>query len=55
MRKCPLSKEQLQNARREWQRTGINRAMRRKAHKNAVKPVPEAKKDEKKQENQKTA
>ncbi len=55
MRKCPLTKEQLQNARREWERTGINRAMRRKARKNAVKSVAEAKKEEKNQVSQKTA
>lgn len=46
MRKCPLSKNELQEKRAEALRTGLNRAARRKSRKVAVKPVVEAKKEE---------
>jgi hypothetical protein len=54
-RKCAQSKEQLQKARREWERTGVNRATRRKARKIGVSPVAEVKSEEKKEESQKQA
>lgn len=47
MRTCPQSREELQNARRKWEATGINRAMRRKSRKAPVTaPVVEEKKKE---------
>lgn len=46
MRKCPLSKDQLQEKRDEALRTGMNRAAQRKSSKTAVKSVGEVKKDE---------
>ena len=45
MRKSPLSKNELQDARRTWEDTGINRAGRRKARQKEL--VKEAKKAEK--------
>ena len=35
MRKCPLSKNELQQKRAEFERTGINRQARRKSRKTA--------------------
>lgn len=43
-RTCPLSKRELQRARRDWQETQINRAERRKRAQAALKaPVKPAK------------